>query len=257
MMWLIALAIFFTCKALRSHAVPNSGWLARLGYWFAWPGLDAERFLRGRSRDPRPTLGEWSFAVVKTLFGAMLFWFGGFAVPEEHEWVRGWLGMIGIVFVLHFGMFHVLSCCWRTFGRDAPPLMDHPWAATSVGEFWGRRWNRAFRDITHRFLFRPLARAMHPRLALLLGFVVSGLLHEAVITVPARGGYGGPTLYFCVQALGLGIEHSPLRRWLGLNRAWRGWLFTMLIVLAPVGLLLPPVFIRNVVLPMMDAFGAA
>ena len=257
-MWLIALAVFLSCKALSTHAVPNaSSWSVRLGYWFAWPGLDAERFLRYRSRDPRPAMIEWCSAILKTFFGAMLFWFGGLALPVEHDLVRGWLGMIGVVFVLHFGLFHVLSCCWRTFGRDAPPLMDHPWAATSVGDFWGRRWNRAFRDITHRFLFRPLAHTVSPRFALLLGFVISGLLHEAVITVPAGGGYGGPTMYFCVQALGVALEHSSLAHWFGLKQRWGGRLFAVLIVLAPVAWLFPPVFIRNVVVPMMDAFGAA
>lgn len=256
MMWLIGLAIFFSAKALSSHAVPSPSGLVRLGYWFAWPGLDAEGFLRGPTRVPPPALSEWCSAILKTLFGATLFWFGGL-VADEHSLTRGWLGMIGIVFVLHFGVFHVLSCCWRAFGREAPPLMNHPWTATSVGDFWGRRWNRAFRDVTHRFLFRPLARTVSPRIALLLGFVISGLLHEAVITVPAGGGYGGPTLYFCVQALGIGVEHSPLGRWLGLNHAWGGRLFALLVVLAPVGFLFPPVFIANVVLPMMDAFGAA
>src|SRR5262245_31573591 len=102
MMWLIGLVIFFSAKALTNHAVPSPAGLVRLGYWFAWPGLDAERFLRNPARVPRPALSEWCFAVSKTLLGAMLFWFGGLAVADKHGLTRGWLGMIGVVFVLHF-----------------------------------------------------------------------------------------------------------------------------------------------------------
>jgi len=68
--------------------------------------------------------------------------------------LAGWLGMIGIVVTLHFGIFHALSCLWRRASVEARPLMHAPLASTSLSEFWGRRWNTAFRDLTHRFLFR-------------------------------------------------------------------------------------------------------
>ena len=77
-------------------------------------------------------------------------------VPVDHDLLRGWVGMVGIVFVLHFGIFHLLSLAWQTLGVSAKPIMDWPIKATSVSEFWGQRWNLAFRDLTHRFLFRPL-----------------------------------------------------------------------------------------------------
>jgi Membrane bound O-acyl transferase family len=188
--------------------------------------------------------------------GVALFCFGGAFVYGD-QLARGWVGMVGIVFVLHFGLFHLLSCLWRSVGYDAPPIMNHPWAAISLSDFWGRRWNRAFRDLAHRFLFLPATRFVNPRLALLLGFLFSGLIHEAVITLPAGGGYGGPTAYFCLQGLGVAVEHSRFGKSLGLAHGWRGRLFAALVLFGPLVLLFPPVFIDNIVLPMMDAFGAA
>jgi hypothetical protein len=47
--------------------------------------------------------------------------------------------MIGIVTTLHFGLFHLIACAWRTAGVDAQSLMNRPLASGSVSEFWGRR----------------------------------------------------------------------------------------------------------------------
>jgi hypothetical protein len=86
--------------------------------------------------------------------------------------------------------------------------------------------------------------------------VASGLIHELVISVPARGGYGMPTAYFVLQGLALAGERSSLGRRLGLGRGWRGWLFTMVATAGPAYWLFPPVFVRNVILPMLAAIGA-
>jgi alginate O-acetyltransferase complex protein AlgI len=163
--------------------------------------------------------------------------------------------MIGLVLVLHFGSFHLLSCAWRAAGVCARPLMAAPILATGVGEFWGRRWNRAFRDLTHRFLYRPLARRLDPGPALGLAFLASGVVHDLVISLPARGGYGLPTLFFALQAGAIGIERSPAGRALGLGRGARGWAFAMAAIAGPAGILFHPPFVRDVMLPFLDAFG--
>src|SRR5205085_6806357 len=129
-----------------------------------------------------------------------------------------WVGMVGLVMALHFGTFHLLSCAWRSAGVEARPLMNNPLASQGVSEFWGRRWNTAFRDLTHTFLFRPLTAWLGPAGALLAGFGFSGLVHDLVISVPARGGYGGPTLFFVVQGVALLAERSAAGRRLGLGR---------------------------------------
>ena len=107
---------------------------------------------------------EWLAATAKLVCGAALLFAVARLIPKEHEYLIGWTGMIAIVLILHFGLFQLLSCYWRSLGIEARPIMNRPLASTSLSEFWGRRWNAAFRDLAHRFLFRPLhlvVRAAH------------------------------------------------------------------------------------------------
>jgi alginate O-acetyltransferase complex protein AlgI len=166
------------------------------------------------------------------------------------------MGMLGVVFMLHFGLFHFLSLLWRHNGIKATPLMQNPIAATSLTEFWGRRWNTAFHELAFRFTFRPLRRWTTPAIATLLVFGLSGLIHDAVISFPARGGYGLPTLYFLTQGLGAIIEHTRFGRALELGNGVRGWLFTLAVTVAPLFWLFHPPFIHHVILPMLTAIGA-
>src|SRR5439155_16944520 len=131
--------------------------------------------------------------------------------------VAGWLGMVGLIFLLHFGAFQLLSLGWRTAGVDAAPVMRNPLRSHSLAEFWGRRWNTAFHDLAARFTFRPLLPRVGIAGATLVVFFVSGLIHELVISIPAHGGYGLPTGYFMVQGLGVAGERKQVGRRIGLG----------------------------------------
>ena len=164
--------------------------------------------------------------------------------------------MIGIVLILHFGLFQLLSCFWRSLGIEARPIMNRPLASTSLSEFWGRRWNTAFRDLAHRFLFRPFTAWFGPRFGLFAGFLFSGAVHDLVISVPAQGGYGGPTAFFAIQGAAIIFERSAFGRRIGLGRGWPGRAFTFLVLVAPVFLLFHRPFVVRVIVPFMRAIGA-
>lgn len=255
-MWLLAVAVFAGCKLLTWTAAPvRAPWWLHAGY-LAWPGMDAAAFLRGpRDSVRRPRAEEWTLALGKTLLGAGLVWGVAGRIPAELALLKGWTGMVGLVLLLHFGSFHLLSCAWRAAGIDAVPLMDRPLAARSVGEFWGRRWNRAFRDLTHRFLFRPLTVRLGARRALWLSFLASGLVHELVISLPARGGWGGPTAFFLVQALAIAVERSAGGQSL-LAGELAGRLFTFAALVLPAGILFHPPFVLRIMVPFLAAIGA-
>ena len=164
--------------------------------------------------------------------------------------------MLGIVLFLHFGLFDLLGLAWRRAGINAQPIMRAPLRAKSLAEFWSSRWNTAFSELARQFIFRPLAKTWSPRGAMAGVFLVSGLVHEAVISLPARGGYGLPTAYFALQAVGVLLERTRFGRAVGLGQGFRGWLFMAILAGAPAFWLFHPVFVRNVILPMLDFIGA-
>ena len=259
-MWLLAFVIFVGCKWLtwRRSPAPGAKWWQHAGYLFAWPGLNAEAFLSSERlpEKDQPPAREWAFASIKLLAGGLLFWGVARWISSDQLLLAGWVGMVGLILMLHFGAFHLLSCGWRSVGVNAQPLMNRPLASNSVSEFWGRRWNTAFRDFTHRFLFRPLNSWLGPRRAILAGFFFSGIVHDLVISVPARGGYGWPTLFFGTQAVAIFVERSRGGRAIGLGHGWRGRLFAMLILALPAYGLFHPPFVRNIMVPFMRALGA-
>ena len=259
-MWAMAMAIYAGCKWLtyeqaRSRGV-TAGTLRTAGYLLAWPGMDAFAFLRATDRVAERGRSEWIYAGLNIVVGAALIWLVARTTYPAHPLVTGWLGMIGMILVLHFGTFHLLSLGWRGVGVNAIPVMRSPLFASSLADFWGRRWNTAFHELAARFTFRPLRPVIGVTGATLLVFLVSGLVHELVISVPAHGGYGLPTGYFLIQGAAVAGERTQLARRLGLGHGRRGWLFTALVVAGPAFWLFPPEFVHNVILPMLAVIHA-
>ena len=92
--------------------------------------------------------------------------------------------------------------------------------------------------------------------ALLAGFLISGLVHEVVISLPARAGFGLPTLFFLIQAGAILFERSAVGRRLGLGQGATGRLFTLAALALPAYGLFHPPFVYGVILPFMGAIGA-
>jgi hypothetical protein len=253
-MWGLAVLVYgflklFTWLLRRTTTAP---FWKHLAYLLAWPGMDVDTFLNVRPA-ARPSAGEWVFAAWKTAFGVILLAFVCPAVAQLGASAIGWMGMLGIVFALHFGLSHLLSCAWRSLQIEARPIMNWPVGAQSLSDFWGKRWNIAFRDLTSRFVFRPLVRPLGAPAALLAGFVGSGLVHDLVISIPAGGGYGLPTLYFTSQGFAALAQRSRFSSWLHLTTGVRGWLVTAAVLVVPSPLLFHKWFVHGVMVPFIQA----
>ena len=258
-MWALAFALYAGCKwftyCLAARITGSRRpWLG-IGYLLLWPGMNAKEFLNSKTNPPKPKVAEWIFGLAKTIFVGVLLC----GIAREFRstpLAAGWAGMVGVVFLIHFGLFSLLSLMWRRLGVPAPPVMNNPLRATSVADFWGGRWNTAFNELAFRFVFRPIRQHAALPLATFAVFALSGLIHDLLISYPARGGYGLPTLYFLTQAAGIAIERSGVGHRLGLAHGLRGWCFTVVFTAGPAFWLFHPPFIHNVILPMLTAIGA-
>jgi len=257
-MWVLAIVLFAGFKWWTWWRVICGGISATafrsIAYLFLWPGMDARRFLGAADGNMETPAKAWLWAATKTLGGAALIW--GVARWAGNGLLAGWIGMVGMIFVLHFGIFALLALFWQRCDIPAQPLMKCPIAADSLGDFWGRRWNSGFRDIVFGLFFTRLAKRLGTTLAMLCIFVFSGLVHDLVITFPARGGYGLPTLYFTLQGVAMLFERSNMATQFGLNQGWRGRAFTLAVVAGPAYWLFPPPFVLNVMVPFLQIIKA-
>jgi alginate O-acetyltransferase complex protein AlgI len=256
-MWLIAVAVFAACKWAtwwphRFDARATAG--RHAGFLFGYAGMDAEDFYLGPPA-PAPRAREWIGSAARAVAGAVMIWLVARVLIPFSATAGGWIAMIGLVLLLHFGLLDLLALGWRARGVNAQPLMRRPTHAKSLADFWGKRWNTGFRALAHDFIFEPLRRTLGVTGATAAVFLASGAIHDLVISLPARGGYGLPTLYFAIQFAGLTLERAKTLRRLFARHASLGRAFTIAFVIAPLPLLFHEKFVHNVILPFLNAIG--
>ena len=228
-----------------------------LGFLFFWPGMRLQPFAVDSDRvERRCEPGKLLTGGLLNLAGGATLILAATHLPavRRYEILVLAMGLVGIALVMLFGLFDLLTAFWQCRGVPVEKQWRMPIASRTLAEYWSHRWNRAFHDFAREQIFRPLHARFGSGMALLLSFLFSGLLHDVAISLPARGGYGLPTLYFLLQAVGVWIE----RRWLA-RAAWAtSWmkrLWTAGVVLGPLGLLLHEPFLQRVVLPQLAAWG--
>jgi len=160
--------------------------------------------------------------------------------------------LVGLSLIVHFGAFDVLAAAWRWQGVDCQRLFRSPLRSTNLREFWGRRWNLAFSEMTAIGIYQPLVRVAGRGPALAASFLGSGLLHELAISVPVRAGYGLPMAYFMLHGILITVEarlataNRPIDRVTWIGRVW-----TLAWLLAPLPILFHRPFLTGIVWPLI------
>ena len=120
----------------------------------------------------------------------------------------------GVMIYTMVDMFYLISAligriilrqpAWRW-----PPLFEHPWASTSLSDFWSFRWHQTFRYVFVGLGARP-GGAILGRLGALLGaFTVSAALHDFGMWGLGEGmefrSVGG---FFLLMGVGTALEYG-------------------------------------------------
>jgi hypothetical protein len=242
---------FIAAARERATGMPPLSFGAWLAFSCAWLGMQPRLFTSygGPARDGAPVLlrrGAVNLALgLASVALARAVW-----STTESRWAATIPVLVGLSLCLHFGLGTLLAGVWRLRGVETDAVFREPLRSENLAEFWSKRWNLGFSEMTAALIYRPLSRRVGSTAALLAGFLASGLLHEMAISVPVREGFGLPTLYFVLQGGLVGVERRlsktgrPLSGWLG--RAW-----SMFWILAPLPLLFHPPFLAGVVWPLV------
>ena len=254
MLAIITVLLFAMKSVVGVEAAAAHG--TRLPLW-RWVGFSVMWFgMRPRifAADRQPRADSWS-----TLRSAALLFSLGLALIASAAGVWHASGsaplalpllLPGLSLCLHFGVLKAATAFWRLIGFDANLLFRAPIRSANLTEFWGRRWNLAFSEMTALGVYRPLQPLVGKRAATVLAFAFSGLLHEVAISVPVQTGYGLPLLYFIVHGGLILIE----RRRQAAGRpicGWPGWCWTLVWLALPLPILFHPAFVDRVLLPII------
>ena len=231
--------MFLSLKVATLITARPMNWSDTIIYTTAWIGMDPVSFQTKALKQ-----AVWNKGIFCLLIGLALLIV---SIYTETAGLKAFTLFIAMLFIFHFGLLDLNAQVWTYFGRKTQAIMNEPWKAYNLADFWGNRWNMAFRDAVHRILFRPVRKILGTKAALLTVFIFSGIMHEAVISVPAQGGYGGPLVYFMLQFLGISLQ----KKFHCINNRLSTWLF----LCVPLPLLFHKDFFLNVFIPLTNAIG--
>jgi hypothetical protein len=127
------------------------------------------------------------------------------------QWYVGGMPLPFAAFALLDG---ALALCAAALGLRVPPVNRAPYCATSLSEFWSRRWNNVVNDVLREHVYRPLA-GRGALVAMTAAFVASAALHAYLIgMLLGLAATVSWTLFFLAQAPLMWLERAlGVRRW--------------------------------------------
>ncbi|KAK2987060.1 hypothetical protein RJ640_004786 [Escallonia rubra] len=151
---------------------------------------------------------------------------------------------LGAELVLGISAFLVRSL----LGLEPEPQFNEPYLATSLQDFWGRRWNLMVPSILRPAVYDPLRRTVGLLPAYFATFLVSGLMHEIIYFYLTRASPTWEVTWFFVlhgvcTAAEVAAKKALAGRW-RLHRAVSGLLTVGFVAVTGVWLFLPQVM-RN------------
>ena len=258
LMLLYITSTFLTLKILVAYNhLGNNGQLnfhQWLLFCYAWFGMNPKPFLEY----PSQALPDFRFYIVKGISRIVIGLFviniagylSGMINNSKFDFILHLFYLIGLSLILHFGILNISTGMLRWLGINVTSLFKEPMRSKSLNEFWSKRWNLAFVELTTIAVLRPLKSTYGYTIAFWASFIFSGLLHEMAISLPVQSGFGKPFLYFIIQAvLILTIDKYVIKK--QSNVFIRTFLILGCLAL-PIFLLFHKDFIAQIVLPLAE-----
>lgn len=132
-----------------------------------------------------------------------------------HPLIKMALFCVHIYVVLDVGLAIVAYAARAILGFQLEPQFDEPYLATSLQDFWGKRWNLMVTGILHPTVYLPVrsisGRFLPKKLAsfpaVMASFVVSGLMHELIFYYIGRlKPTWEVTWFFVIHGVLVGLE---------------------------------------------------
>jgi hypothetical protein len=135
-----------------------------------------------------------------------------------HLYVR--LVLFGIHLYCFLDLFlPCVAAAGSALGMELEPQFDKPYLASSLRDFWGRRWNLMVSAILRPSVYDPVRARAGKVAGVLATFMVSGLMHEAITWYLTLLPPTGETVaYFFLHGACCVAED-----WCARRRAERGW----------------------------------
>lgn len=228
-------------RASGMEPLPFRSWLE---FAAGWLGMQPRLFARPRRGPLRGSRTLLARGAAHLAIGAALVLAARLAWTSTHSRLLATLLVLpGLSIGVHFGLCNLLAGTWKTLGVACDALFRAPLRSVSLAEFWGRRWNLAFSEMTAIAVYRPLSPRLGRGPALYASFLLSGLLHEMAISVPVRAGFGLPLLYFAIQGALVLAERA--------SASSAGRIGTLAALVLPLPILFHRPFLEGIVWPLI------
>lgn len=207
--------------------------LGIVAFIFVWPGVLLEGFQK-RDSEPLSQTGERFLESWLTFISGIFLLLISSILGRGESILWNYVALFSLLMIIHLGLVEVLADGLRLVGFQPKSLFDRPFLASTLADFWGRRWNLAFVDMNKLFILSPLKGRLPNGVLVFAIFIVSGVLHELAISYPDGVSWGWPMVYFLIQGLGVLIERKiPFHR-----------VLVILWILLPVPLMFTPAFVN-------------
>ncbi|KAI8839373.1 hypothetical protein BJ741DRAFT_706826 [Chytriomyces cf. hyalinus JEL632] len=175
--------------------------------------------------------------------------------------------MFAVTFFCDIELAYTLGTLPMVMLFKAPytPIFDQPYFATSLRDFWSRRWNYPIKLTIHRLAFIPTQQLLsysgdtkkkvgaapplwHSMIATLSAFALSALFHEYIVFILIRGEtHGTSSIFFMIHGM-LCIAHVWFQKASGFGKTWGtgvfwngvSWLLTMSVLFVTCPLFVGP-----------------